>query len=114
MLRGILREALSSRPNLQLLDDDLAERNPAAVLRTRSPSALILGRPDCDHFRLGPLLEASPGTKILLVSSEGRSAVVYQADLLPVTVEGLSPEALLTLIAAEQLPTLPHATRGDG
>jgi hypothetical protein len=112
MLRGILREALAARPDLHCLEDHQLERDPAAVLRARTPSVLILGRPDCDHLRLAPLLDASRSTRIFLVSSEGRSAVLYQSDRLPVTLGGLSPAGLLTLVAAERVPN--HRTAAGG
>jgi hypothetical protein len=107
MLREILLGVLARHTDLRVISDEQLERDPAAVLRDRQPAALILGRPDCDHIGLERLFQASPATRIVQVSPEGHSAVVYGSGVLPLTIDGLSPERLLDLLATAGSPSSP-------
>jgi hypothetical protein len=107
MLREILLGVLTRHRDLRVISDELLERDPAAALRDRQPAALILGRPDCDHIGLERLFRASPATRIVQVSPEGDSAVVYDSGALPLTIDGLSPERLIGLLETAGSPAAP-------
>jgi hypothetical protein len=100
MLREILGQMLARCPSLEVIANERVESNPAAVLRMFRPDALILGRPDCDHIQLDRLVRASPATRIVHLSSDGRTAVVYETNALPLTIERPSIEDLVGITTA--------------
>jgi hypothetical protein len=100
MLREILGRMLGQRPAFRVIAGDVLESNPAAVLRECQPDALLLGRPDCDHIELERLVQASPATRIVQFSPDGRTAVVYEPNALPLTIERPSIEDLVGIVTA--------------
>ena len=100
MLREILGEMLARVPALEVIANEGLESNPAAVLRKCRPNALIMGRPDCDHIQLDRLVRASPATRIVHLSPDGRTAVVYEPNALPLTIERPSIEDLVGIMTA--------------
>lgn len=100
MLREILGRMLSRRAALRVIVEEPGEGDPTAVLRHYQPDALFLGRPDCDYIELERLLQASPATRIVQFSPDGRTAVVYEPNALPLTVERPSIEDLVGIVTA--------------
>lgn len=100
MLREILGRMLGCRSSLRIILDEASEADPTAVLRHYQPDALLLGRPDCDDIELERLVQASPTTRIVQFSPDGRTAMVYQPNALPLTVERPSIEDLVGIVTA--------------
>ncbi len=100
MLRDILTQVLGRRPSLSVIVDEALERDPTEALRQYQPDALLLGAPDCDYLELEHLAQASPATRIVQFSPDGRTAVVYEANALPLTVERPSIEDLVGIVTA--------------
>ena len=107
MLREILGRMLSHRSTLRVIVDEASEGDPAAILRHYQPDALLLGRPDCDYLELERLVQASPATRIVQLSPDGRTAVVYQPNALPLTIERPSIEDLVGIVTASG-PAVDH------
>src|SRR5262245_25480693 len=100
MLREILTQVLARRPALTIIADHAIERDPEEALRHYHPDALLLGAPDSDHIEVDDLAQASPATRIIQFSSDGRTAVVYETNALPLTIERPSIEDLIGLVTA--------------
>jgi hypothetical protein len=105
MLREILGQMLARRPALRVITGEVLASDPAAVLRECQPTTLILGRPDCDYIELDHLVQASPATRIVHLSPDGRTAVVYEPNALPLTIERPSIEDLVGITAPGSDPT---------
>ncbi len=100
MLRDILTQVLGGRPALSIIADHAIERDPEEALRHYQPDALLLGAPDSDHIEVEHLALASPATRIIQFSSDGRTAVVYDTNALPLTVERPSIEDLVGIVTS--------------
>jgi hypothetical protein len=100
MLSEILGRMLSRRSTFRVIVDEADQWDPTAVLRHYHPDALLLGRPDCDYIELETLVRASPATRIVQFSPDGRTAVVYETNALPLTIERPSIEDLVEIVTA--------------
>jgi len=97
MLHEILLHVLRGRPDVEIVETG-GGANLAATAERTTPSLVAVGRPDSDPISAGSILAASPSTRFVELSAEGRSAVLYAAGSAPRTLEGLTPSALLDVI----------------
>jgi hypothetical protein len=95
MLRSIVVDALSTRTDVELVDGDAQAPTPD------------LGRVDVvltgadnphDAGRAGQLLAAWPQSRILLVATSGRQAVMYELHPRQLVLGDVSPTALVSAI----------------
>lgn len=100
MLHGILLHVLGERQDVEVVETTGGANLAAAAERT-APNVIAVGRPDSDLISAGLILAASPSSRFVELSAEGRSAVVYAAGSEPRTVEGLTPTALFDLILTD-------------
>ena len=85
LLRSIIVEALSDRTDIVLLAGD-----------STAPDVVLTGASDPhDAVRAARLLSAWPGSRILLVASSGRQAVMYELYPRKLVLGDVSPSALV-------------------
>jgi hypothetical protein len=107
ILRDILENAISSQPDMALIDDpgDLP-RPPGEVQRGPDlvPDAVIVGTTEFQHAQnASALLSRWPRSRILMIATSGHQAVLY--ELRPHTTElgELSPSDLVHAIRSAVL-----------
>ena len=100
MLHEILLHVLGERQDVELVET-VGGANLAAAAERTAPSVIAVGRPDSDPISAGSILAASPSSRFVELSAEGRSAVLYAAGSAPRTLEGLAPSALFDLILSD-------------
>jgi hypothetical protein len=99
LLEGILRRAISQSVDMITVATLTGDEDPRlAALRTQ-PHVVVLGETgDPQEAMVTALLRTLPSTTVVALSAEGRTAVVYQTDELPVTLERASPQDLLDTV----------------
>jgi hypothetical protein len=98
LLLEILQNASKGRMNLEL---NSLEGSPAEVVLAIAewhPDVLVIGTVREGEVDLAALTEECPGLQVVTISPDGRRVSMHRPRLPPLTVEGTTPEELLTLI----------------
>jgi DNA-binding NarL/FixJ family response regulator len=93
VLRSLIVDALRDQPDVELLhdDSDMPER--------RDVDVLLIGAADPNDLEYARmLLTAWPKTRIMVVSSSGRDAVVYEWYPQKLVLGDVAPRTLLNVI----------------
>lgn len=99
MLGEILRYAIgqsADMANVATLTDD--EDPQPAIVRSKPHVVVLGGTRDPQGELVTALLRALPGTCVVVLSGDGRTAVVHRASAPPLTLENASPQELLGLL----------------
>jgi hypothetical protein len=94
MLRSIIVDSLAGQPDVELLDFESCE-----LPERRDVDVLLMGAPDpndVEHARA--LLTEWPKTRILVVSTSGREAVMYEWYPQKLVLGDVAPQTLLRVI----------------
>jgi hypothetical protein len=95
MLRSIVVDAVSARNDVELVEGDA---NAPARDFGRVDVVLTAADNPHDGSRAGQLLAAWPQSRILLVASSGRQAVMYELHPRQLVLGDVSPTALVSAI----------------
>jgi hypothetical protein len=96
MLRSIIVDALFNQPQVELLDDDVS-RPPLAA---DDVDVVLVGAADPHDFeKASSLLAEWPKSRILVVASSGRDAVMYELHPRKLALGDLSPRGLVKMIS---------------
>lgn len=89
IMRGIIEDTIASQPDLQLL-----EARPHA-----EPDVVIVGTPKSeDHVAAEAALARWPHSRVLMVSTSGRHAMMYELKPFRTELGELSPTDLVAAI----------------
>ena len=99
MLQSIIVDALSTARDVRLVTWDLAD-----VARTGGDVDVVLtAAPDPDRVEgVNPLLWRWPRSRVVVVASSGRDAVLWELAPRKVVLGDLCPETLLDAICGER------------
>jgi hypothetical protein len=96
MLRSIIVDALFNQPQVELLDDDVS-RPPLAA---DDVDVVLVGAADPHDFEKASSLRAEwPKSRILVVASSGRDAVMYELHPRKLALGDVSPRGLVKMIS---------------
>src|SRR5713226_3661685 len=95
MLRSIIVDALFNQPEVELLDGDVS-RSPLAA---DDVDVVLVGAADPHDFeKASSLLAEWPKSRILVVASSGRDAVMYELHPRKLALGDVSPSGLVKMI----------------
>jgi hypothetical protein len=111
LLAAILVEALSRRVELHLLAEFDAREGLAERLEGLAPDLLVVGLTPGEPDALGAsLIQHIPRSKVLLISTSGDQAFVYEMRSCRSALSNFSPDNLLTIVLGpNSTPPIEHS-----
>ena len=99
LLRDIVRDTLTNQPDVKLVGDVRAGDAVVDALTDGAIDVVIVGarQPD-DSTPVGALFRSSPRSKVLVIATSGRTAVMYELRPHKRELGDVSPERLLEAI----------------
>jgi DNA-binding NarL/FixJ family response regulator len=99
MLAEILQHAIGQSADMASIVTTTGDEDArSAAVRTRPHVVLVGGSPDPQGEVVTALLREVGDGCVVILSGDGRTAVVHRVRALPLTLEDASPEGLLEIV----------------
>ena len=95
MLRGIIREILSGQHDMQIVGETQTDNELMSVLASNSADVAVMELDVTSEFAAGAVVQQSQlGACVLGLSTNGRTASMYEVRIRRTTIVEVSPEGL--------------------